>query len=494
MRSTFFCLTLIGLTVVALQHADGQAEWNLLVYLNGDNNLENCAINDFLEMAVVGSTSDVNVIVQLDRKPGFNSQWGDWTDTRRFRIGAGMTPDPGNELMILGEINSGQGPMTSTDDGSVEDFIRWACTNYPAQRNAFVFWNHGFGWRAAGDDWTEDDKLWMPEVREALTNAADAGIDMHLIGFNECLMAMLEVAHEIQPLAEVMVGSEMVSSEGGFPYDLILADLVANPTMDSRTLGETIVTHYGTTEPDLLLSAIDLREIPPLVAAVNDLALVMTENKADIETARLATHAYGSPGGNPHIDLYNFVDLLSQQIPSGAIHDAAVNVMNNFQAPFAVHGKQGRDHGLAIYFSKNSLHPLHNQYNNDWLLFAGDTHWDEFIRWYHGIEWLCCLGDLVPGNPVEIRVVGEPGADPVTFAFGWTILDPPYPTIYGDLYISLPPAAVIQRGPMPADGIMIIPQTVPTVWQSGEKYPVQALIGPLQWGSTLTNLMVLNIE
>lgn len=494
MRLLFFLSCLFVAAFAIAPESSAQAEWNIMIYQNGDNNLENCAINDFLEMALVGSTADVNVLVQLDRKPGFNSQYGDWTDARRFRIIPGLTPDPGNELAILGETNSGQGVETSAGDGSLEDFVRWACTTYPAQKNAVVLWNHGFGWRAAGDDWTEDDKLWMPEVREAFENLAKDGIALNLVGFNECLMAMLEVAHEIQPLAEVMVGSEMVSSEGGFPYDLILADLVATPTMDARTLGETIVTHYGTTEPSLLLSALDLRDIPPLVTAVNDLALAMTENRAGIEAARLATRAYGSPGGNSHIDLYNFADLLSQQIPSGAIHDAAVNVMNNFQAAYAVHGTQGKDHGIAIYFSKSSLHPLHEQYNNDWLAFARDTHWDEFVRWFHQIPWLCCVGDLAPGNVVEIRVVGEPAATPVTFAFGWTILDPPYPTLYGDLYISLPPAAVIQRGPISSDGILIIPQTVPATWQSGQWYPVQALIGPLAYGSVLTNLMVLNVE
>ncbi len=494
MRPLTFLFCLAAATLAGLDESRAQAEWNVMVYFNGDNNLEGCAFGDFIEMATVGSTGNVNILVQLDRSGGFSTDYGDWSDTRRFRITPGMTPDPGNELAILGETNSGLGVLTSTDDGSVEDFVRWAHGAYPAQRHALILWDHGYGWRAAGDDWTDDDKLYMPEVREAFENLAADGIHLNLVGFNECLMAMLEVAHEIQPFAEVMVGSEKVSSGNGFPYDLILADLDANPTMDARTLGQLIVTHYAQVEPSLLLSAIDLRQIPPLVAAVDELALAMTRNRTEIAAVRAVVKTYGAPGGNTHIDLHDFVDLLSQQIPSGAIHDAAIKVMNNFQAPYAVHGTPGEDHGIAIYFSNRSGNPLHKLYNNEWLAFAGDTHWDEFVRWYHGVEWLCCVGDLVPGGAVEIRVVGEPSAMPVTFAFGWTILDPPFPTIYGDLCISLPPAAIITRGPIPPDGILIIPTTVPATWQSGERYPIQALIGPFTWGSILTNLMVLEVE
>ena len=46
-----------------------QADWTFMVYMDGDNNLEAAALNDFREMAHVGSTADVNIVVQLDRTP-----------------------------------------------------------------------------------------------------------------------------------------------------------------------------------------------------------------------------------------------------------------------------------------------------------------------------------------------------------------------------------------------------------------------------------------
>ena len=47
-----------------------QAKWTFMVYLDADNNLEPFGIIDFNEMEQVGSTSDVNIIVQMDRAPG----------------------------------------------------------------------------------------------------------------------------------------------------------------------------------------------------------------------------------------------------------------------------------------------------------------------------------------------------------------------------------------------------------------------------------------
>ena len=41
---------------------DRDASWTVLVYMNGDNNLEAAGIDDFLEMAQVGSSSDLNAV------------------------------------------------------------------------------------------------------------------------------------------------------------------------------------------------------------------------------------------------------------------------------------------------------------------------------------------------------------------------------------------------------------------------------------------------
>ena len=62
------------------------AKWTFMVYMAADNDLEPEAINDLNEMELIGSTDDVNILVQIDRIYGYVSPDPDWTLTRRYRV------------------------------------------------------------------------------------------------------------------------------------------------------------------------------------------------------------------------------------------------------------------------------------------------------------------------------------------------------------------------------------------------------------------------
>jgi len=53
------------------------ANWTFMVYLDADNNLESAGIDDFLEMAAVGTSPNVNIVVQMDRTSGSEKGGGD---------------------------------------------------------------------------------------------------------------------------------------------------------------------------------------------------------------------------------------------------------------------------------------------------------------------------------------------------------------------------------------------------------------------------------
>jgi len=70
-------------------------EWTIMVYIDGDNDLEDAAWDDLEEMETVGSISGVNVVVQLD-------DWQNDTETWRYLIsGADMGADKPYYMMIL---------------------------------------------------------------------------------------------------------------------------------------------------------------------------------------------------------------------------------------------------------------------------------------------------------------------------------------------------------------------------------------------------------
>jgi predicted outer membrane repeat protein len=103
------------------------------------------------------------------------------------------------------------------------------------------------------------------------------------------------------------------------------------------------------------------------------------------------------------------------------------------------------------------------------------------------------LGDVVPGNPISVRVIGTPN-EPATLILGSGIYDPPMPTPCGDLYLDFP-LRFFDIGPVDSNGVCIINSKVPGVWNPGDEKPLQALVGPLgNPNSVLTNLMVLAVE
>ncbi|NTU80406.1 MAG: hypothetical protein HGA45_13685, partial [Chloroflexales bacterium] len=120
------------------------ADWTVLVYMDGDNNLESMALNDLRHMARVGSSAQVAIVAQLDRTASENlwddTTAGDWVGTRRFLIQPGMEPDAAAAVQDLGEVSTG-------DPNTLADFLTWGVTHYPARRYALILWSHGAAWQ-----------------------------------------------------------------------------------------------------------------------------------------------------------------------------------------------------------------------------------------------------------------------------------------------------------------------------------------------------------
>jgi hypothetical protein len=106
-------------------------EWTVMIYLAGDNNLDSAGVIDLKEMKKVGSTNEINVVVQFDRA-------GRDSATNRYYIRKGGTIAK-DKVADLGETNMG-------DPKVLEDFVTWSSKKYPASRYLLVLWNHGAGW------------------------------------------------------------------------------------------------------------------------------------------------------------------------------------------------------------------------------------------------------------------------------------------------------------------------------------------------------------
>ena len=331
-------------------------DWTFMVYLDGANNLEDAGIDDFLEMSAVGSSDKVNFVVLFDRLAGYSTGYDDWTDTRRGVIGPGDVPDLSWGTSV-GEKNMG-------DPATAIEFAQWAIDSYPASNYAFIFWNHGGGWRntldkddppvkaVCWDDESGGDCLYMSEVRSALATIESTRTQIDLVGFDACLMGMIEVAFEIRDCADVMVGSEETEPWDGWPYTPLATWLVANPTATGSALGATIVDeYYASYGNDETQSAIDLAQVRTIPTVIDDLAQAMIDHWDDdpaaAKTAALAVKA--------------------------SLDAAVINEQHGDYWPGA--------HGLAVYFPEDALY-----YDSDYdttIEFSANTQWNEFLQEFY---------------------------------------------------------------------------------------------------------------
>jgi hypothetical protein len=364
--SVRFVLAVSVLMVVVLSLDVGEAQeppakWTFMVYMDADNNLEVDAIEDFLEMAQVGSNDDVHIVVLFDRIDGYNSSYGDWTSTRLFHIEQNDLPTAG-EGISWGEVNMG-------DPQTLVQFVTSAAADYPADHYALVLWNHGGGWRGRAEqkagnapfkdvcwDDTSWDVLYTYELRQALEEIETTVGTIDLIGFDACLMGMIEVAYELRNHGEVMVASEEAEPVAGWAYDAVLADLAADPLMTAAQLGQVIVDRYAQETawfPGYTLSAIDLSEVEELADRVDTLAETLGAHWEDDQDA---------------------------------VKSAATDVMTQVEQT-VIHERHGSaspgSHGLAIYFPE-AQYMFDPSYTGTTILFALDTRWDDFLSIFYG--------------------------------------------------------------------------------------------------------------
>lgn len=350
-----------------------QEEWTYMVYLDADNNLEEFGIEDFLEMASVGSNDNINIVVQMDRADGYSSAAGDWTEARRGLVEAGDSPDL-NWGTSVGEVNMG-------DQSTLTDFVDWGMSNYQADNYAVVMWNHGGGWNSIANDATSGgDALTANEVSGALSGFS--GID--LIGADACLMGMVEFAHQIKDSGSVFVGSEQLEPGDGWSYDTILGDLAADPTMTASELGSVIVNRYGESYGGgETQSATDLSAVDSLSGEISQLAETIMSDATSYDLSQLQTHRNNSAyfAYEDYRDLGTILSrVASDTTMTDSIQTAAETAFTAYESTI-IQNHSGIDQGatgLSIYFPSMGT-ALASDYNDSNSTFAADTAWNEFL-------------------------------------------------------------------------------------------------------------------
>lgn len=380
--------TLTGVASHPVRVLEKLPQWTLMVFLNGDNNLEASAIGDMNEMEVVGSTDEVQVVVQMDRARGGDSTNDNWTGARRFLVQADGNPRELGSATLedLGAVDSGAAD-------TIADFALWAMLNYPAEKYGLVFWDHGDGWSFTGDstgtkDLSNDDdarsslSVAEGELEQVLSDATGyLGRPLDLVGMDACLMGSWEIAWVVAPYADVYVASQASEGMDGWAWDTSLADLVADPTMDAATLGDSFARRFNETHDDTL-SVTDLVHLSTLNDALDGLSTALMESENGAEILKDASNeALSFNWGGSDRDLGDLLDKMAAATDLEAslvtpIADAR-GALDTVVLANYTWGKDVEDaHGLTIYAPTRKLDNLYLE--GSW---ADGSLWDDMLLW-----------------------------------------------------------------------------------------------------------------
>lgn len=350
-----------------MEHAQTSSDWLIMLYLAGDNDLFRFAEMLIEECSRVGSTRRVKVVAEHDpvnpRQQTFRGVFenGTW---QKKPIG-----------------------RTAGTPADVVAFIQSAKSEFPAEQRVLVFFDHGNGWQNVHVFEPVQDahaSLQLKNIRQILT---DEGTDV--LCFDSCLMAMIEIVYELKDRVKFIVASEnVIPADTGWPYQSILGDLKARPTVTPRDVAVAIVNGFGGSyngsDQPVTLTAINVAAVDDAVTAIDALARELiaecTRNGSDtVALARRYAQSFGNPD---YIDIVSFCEELERLMHESKVARRARYVRHTLEPIVMAFTRSGAPsiegaHGLSIYYPNR---PVSDQY--DQLDFAKPERcmWSSFIR------------------------------------------------------------------------------------------------------------------
>jgi hypothetical protein len=426
----FFILTIL-ITCFGCNGGSGgdssteKQSWTIMVYMAADNDLSDYAEVDLQELEIGCNDNDnIKILVLIDQDSD--------GDTRLYKIKHDLYPwtivsERLSDSTFLNISATGNDELDMSNPNTLSNFIKFCQANYPSENYALILWNHGGGWRnrmpasiksnnidslkkyvtankalpiyiknknttpfkaVCWDDTTGfNESLTMSEVKQAVS-----GKGLTVIGFDACLMGMVEVAYQLKDCAQYMIASEETIPGFGWAYDYMLDKFYATSrsAVDfGKAVIDSYIQYYTEEYPTegATLSLIDLSKVNAIATAIDQLSnsLINASDKNPITAARHKT----LPFTVPHfIDAYHLAENLATYNGANALKDAISNAVV-YHKYLDESGDYGfaNSHGLSIYFplSNNPLkgsydeeYPDYNSLNIDFC----NTQWNDFLKNY----------------------------------------------------------------------------------------------------------------
>ncbi len=391
---------------VVVEEKGATDDWTVLIYMCGSN-LESSmtneedgygfAVSDIKEILNVNNQpEDVNIIIETG---GCTK----WTTNSKAKYSANYDISTSfnqihrvenNKIVLDKQLTS---KPNMGDPNTLQDFLEYGLTTYPADKTALILWNHGGGLQGVCFGETSknnlsNDGLEATEVIEAVSGALNkcgmTGQKLEWIGYDACLMAVQDIAEMNSPYFKYMVASEESEAGAGWDYDTWIDDLYSGK--DTETILKAIVDGFiadnggvSSRYNDQTLAYYKLQYATEYMNAWENMASTLKNkitksNKSSFnnlvdETKHYADSDYDYYGLFDAMDFVNILSNSSTFNPGDSIINAVKSSFKNLIG-YASCGKgAGNSNGLCMFWCIDSSYKRVNPYT------AGvDTH---FSNW-----------------------------------------------------------------------------------------------------------------
>ena len=378
------------------------AEWTIMIYMAGDNNLSDDCVNALKAVQTVNTGDLIHVIAQFDPADTRVSSQRlvmNLHDKKDPKGTALLTPNSPSKLSkdfvkieegpvkFVGrarrEQESSQGETDTADPKTLFDFISWCTHNYKAKRHMLVLAGHSGG--------VEEGYLMKDEnpvhamsltglmqvLRQVQDKEQGLGIKLDILGMDACLMSMVEICHELWSLGDVVdyyVSCQSMTPNPGWPYAQIVDDLMRDRgKLDAREFAGIIVNKYVNSYVENAVcsglstdqAAVKIAATEGVVKSVREFGAVLRQKMASGSGNgfnRALVHAHWeaqSYNGERFVDLGDFCDLAAEYCNDADVTKAAREVRGALQEMVLTSCFCGIDYqysyGLSIYFPWSTI-------------------------------------------------------------------------------------------------------------------------------------------
>jgi len=436
-----------------------QKEWTVMIYMAGDNNLavDMAYAMEQIKSSARPSENSPNLFVYYDgNSSDIPTLYCDFTDPKNPKYIRSYKLN--NKLFPVAPKEN----ENAADPRSILNFVDWCVNKVPvkaedgvrfgrkSKKYALIFSGHSLGFQDIGlfRDETAGKTLKMRDFTQAIhrisatneelastmtshntgnselfgTKGEILGQKLDILGFDSCVMGMLEVGFQFRNLAKVMISSEGSVPSAGWTYAKILGDLANEESADSspETVAQNFVRDFIHSQDSYTVGGVsvdmaawDLTKIRDLAVSLDKLSAALLECLSNPESkpygcisrALLQAHwQCQSYMYDQNVDIVDFCELLSREcsfyendlstserVQISTVRERCDEVISEVKNVVLLSGFSGGayqySNGISLFFpwSREAYEVSRKNYESLWIVKESDKpklNWNKFLQKY----------------------------------------------------------------------------------------------------------------